>query len=104
MRLPHPQRPLQADLALPRRQMQIPGSVIEKCQHGVYLASALEVRNEKATYCGLCTPEGAYPDPNWNKAVEQNPLLKRHFDNGFCSTALFQFGSGYAPSGVQSPQ
>jgi ribosomal protein S27AE len=64
--------------------MKIPGSVIQKCNHGVYLASSEEVRKDKATYCGLCTPEGAYPDPNWNKVVEQNERLKREFDSASC--------------------
>ena len=37
--------------------MFIHGSVIEKCQHGIYLASPEEVKADRARYCGLCTPD-----------------------------------------------
>ena len=36
--------------------MKIPGSSIEKCKHGIYLASPEERKTDVARYCTLCTP------------------------------------------------
>ena len=62
----------------------IHGSSISKCFHGVYLASAQEVRADKATYCGICTPEGPFPSQEWKDAVAAITLLKRNFDKASC--------------------
>ena len=64
--------------------MHIPGSCIEKCVHGVYLASPDEVKTSIATYCGWCTPEGAYPSPAWKESIQNNPCLKRAFNSSSC--------------------
>lgn len=37
--------------------MFIHGSVIEKCRHGVYLATPEEQRVDRARYCGMCSPD-----------------------------------------------
>ncbi len=63
---------------------QIVGSVISKCVHGIYLASKQEVRSDKATYCGMCTPEGPYPSQEWQSLVAATPVLKRNFDKASC--------------------
>jgi ribosomal protein L37AE/L43A len=37
--------------------MVIHGSSIQKCSHGVYLASVEEIKADKARYCQFCRPQ-----------------------------------------------
>lgn len=64
----------------------IDGSVIAKCEHGIYLASPEETRADRARYCGLCTPDLDERETarDWKPTVQANPLLKRHFDSASC--------------------
>jgi hypothetical protein len=66
--------------------MHIHGSVIEKCGHGIYLASPEEVSADRATYCGICTPDSDTRQTarDWNPTVQANPVLKRHYDSTSC--------------------
>jgi hypothetical protein len=51
--------------------MFIYGSVIEKCLHGVYLATPEEKRFNRARYCGFCSPDIYIRDA----AVKWDPKL-----------------------------
>lgn len=67
--------------------MFIHGSVIEKCQHGIYLASPEEVKADRARYCGLCTPDldTRETSRDWNPTVDLNPVLKKFYSSTACS-------------------
>lgn len=66
--------------------MEIVGSCIEKCQHGVYLASPEEIRADRARYCGICSPEMDTRETarDWKPTVQANPVLKHRYDATSC--------------------
>jgi hypothetical protein len=66
--------------------MHIHGSVIEKCQHGIYLASLEEVKADRARYCGLCTPDMDERETarTWDPTVQANPVLKKFYSATAC--------------------
>jgi hypothetical protein len=66
--------------------MFIHGSVIQKCQHGIYLASPEEVKADLARYCGLCTPDMDERETarTWDPTVQANPALKKVYDATAC--------------------
>src|SRR5712664_2214855 len=59
--------------------LKIPGSVIEKCQHGLYLASQEEIKIDKARYCGFCTPalDSRLTQAEWDAHVAENSVQTR---------------------------
>ena len=60
--------------------MHIEGSCIEKCSHGIYLASKEEVKTERAHFCSFCRPamDNKEPSPlEWRDLVAANPVLTR---------------------------
>jgi hypothetical protein len=66
--------------------MLIHGSSIQKCGHGIYLASKEEEKSDKARYCGFCTPslDSRLTQAEWDALVAKNDVLKRVFDATAC--------------------
>ncbi len=55
--------------------MQIENSSIQKCVHGLYLATPEEVKSGKAHYCQMCNPalNDEKPRTDVRRAVERVP-------------------------------
>jgi len=66
--------------------MRIPGSTIEKCPHGIYLASPEERALNRARYCCFCCPDvyiRASPR-QWKEALMAHPVLQRTYNKHAC--------------------
>src|ERR1700741_4975833 len=67
--------------------LQIHGSCISKCEHGIYMARPSEVKTGKAWYCRFCRPATDRREQKklkWNKTVEANPVLTKAYGKGSC--------------------